>query len=257
MRSIGTLIAIALLAAAGCGGTSGPAAPGAAPLPIVADTAHYTFYCAPGDSVDAQWQETYHEWATARLGVQLSRKIGYFKYRSRQDMGDHTGRYNTNGYADTARGEIHTLWSTDNHEVVHLFMAALGDAPGLFSEGVAVAFQTDPARADFQSRINGEEIHHAARRYLDSGLLVLPLDRIIETSGFRSLPDSTLSYCEAGSFVRFLMDRFGLDRVVGFFQSGVRSDDLRAAIKSRFRDAFGFEFEHAEAEWLEVLRALD
>lgn len=248
-------IVISLLAAAACSGSSSPLSPSRPPLPLASSSAHYEYHFAPGDTVDAGWQERYHEWATARLGVQLPRKVGYYKYQSRQEMGDHTGRYNTNGFADVARFEIHVLEPTDNHEVVHLLMSVIGNSSALFSEGVAVAFQTDPANGVFESRFNREEVHHAARRYLDSGELILPLDRIIETNGFRAITDSVLSYREAGSFVRFLIDRYGLDRFLAFYRSGLMPDSAKAVIKARFQNTIGVTFDEAEAAWLDMLRA--
>lgn len=246
---------VAVVVTAACGGSSSDvASPSQPPLPVGVETAHYTFHYAQGDSVNAAWQEPYHEWATARLGVTLPKRIGYYKYQSRQAMGEHTGHYNTNGYADTDRLEIHTLWATDNHEVVHLFMSTVGQSTGLFSEGVAVAFQCDPAAGDFESRFNGEEVHHAARRYLASGELVLPLSRIIETQGFRAITDSTMSYREAGSFVRFLIDRYGLDRFLAFYGSGVVVDSTAVTISSRFASTMGVSIEDAEAAWLQLLR---
>lgn len=235
-------------------GSRNPTSPTQPSLPLVSESTHYDYHYAPGDTVDSAWQETYHQWATARLGVQLPRKIGYYKYRSRQEMGDYTGTYNTNAYADPVRLEIHTLWSTDNHEVVHLFMSTFGQDPALFAEGVAVAFQTDPTKGTFDSVFNGEEVHHAARRYLQSGELVLPLDRIIETKGFRAISDSTLVYREAGSFVRFLIDMYGLDRFLALYRSATGPDDAADTVKRHFQSAMGLTFEEAESAWLSMLR---
>ena len=246
-------IVLTVLVTAGCGGSS-PSSPSETPLPVVAETEHYVFHAASAGSVDTAWQEVYHRWAVGRLGVQPPRKIGYYKYTSRQDMGDHTGKYNTNAYADTSAFEIHTLFSTDNHEVVHLFMSLIGDAPGLFSEGIAVAFSTDPKAGDFESKFNGVEVHAAARTYLETGQLVLPLDRILENKSFRDIPDSVLSYREAGSFVRFLIDRYGLDRVLALFPGGSYTDSA-AAIRGRFEAAFSVTVAQAEDAWLEMLRS--
>jgi len=248
-----TVLALAILAVAACG--SSPASPSAPPLPVSSETEHYVFHAAAGDTVDGAWQEAYHQWAVSRLGVQPGRKIGYYKYTSRTDMGDHTGSYNTNAYADPVRFEIHTLWPTDNHEVVHLFMSLIGESTALFSEGMAVAFQTDPVKGVLESRFNGEEVHSAARRYLQGGQLVLPLDRIIETSGFRSIADPTLAYREAGSFMRFLIDRHGLETVLAFFRAGGSPTDGAETLKTRFRAAFGQTFGEAEVAWLDMLRA--
>jgi hypothetical protein len=251
MRCTAVLV-VAILAASGCG--SSPASPSAPPLPVSSETGHYVFHAEAGDAVDAAWQESYHVWAIGRLGVQPGRKIGYFKYLSREDMGAHTGNYNTNGYADPTTFEIHTLWPRDNHEVVHLFMSLVGESTALFSEGMAVSFQTDPAKGNFDAVFNGEEVHHAARRYLQSGELVLPLDRIIETTGFRAVTDATLAYREAGSFMRFLADRYGLDKVLAFFRSGGSFSDTASTVKAKFRAAIGVAFEEAEAAWLAMLR---
>ena len=246
-------IVLTVLAAAGCGGSS-PSSPSRTPLLVVAETEHYVFHAASAGSVDTAWQEVYHRWAVGRLGVQPPRKIGYYKYTSRQDMGDHTGKYNTNAYADASAFEVHTLFSSDNHEVVHLFISLIGDAPGLFSEGIAVAFSTDPTAGDFESKFNGVEVHAAARTYLETGQLVLPLDRILDNESFRSIPDSVLSYREAGSFVRFLIDRYGLDRVLALFPGGSYADSA-AAVTGRFEAAFGVTVTQAEAAWLEMLRS--
>jgi hypothetical protein len=254
MRGFRLAAAFTLTAWAAAGCDSPPSSPSRSPLPVAAETAHYVFHAGQGDTLDTAWQEAYHSWAIGRLGVQPARKIGYYKYTSRTDMGDRTGRYNTNGYADPAAFEIHTLWPTDNHEVVHLFMSLVGQSTALFSEGMAVAFQTDPVRGIFESRFNGEEVHAAARRYLAAGQLVLPLDRIVETNGFRSISDSTLSYRQAGSFVRFLIDHYGLEQVLAFFRSGGSATDTAATVKAGFRAALGATFEEAEAAWLEMLR---
>ncbi len=253
MRRLAVLVLGCVVAAPACGGKS-PAAPKVPPLPVAEESAHYTFHYAPGDSVEAARQEAYHVWATGRLGVQLPRKIDYYKYRTRQEMGDHTGKYDTNGFGEPGTLTIHTLGSWDNHEVVHVYMSTLGQSCSLFSEGIAVAFETDPANGDFVPRFQMEDVHVSARRYLATGQLVLPLDRLIETKSFWEFSDTTLTYREAGSFVRFLLDQYGLDRFLAFYRSGVQVFDSRATIKSHFSSTMGVSFETAEGAWLEMLR---
>lgn len=245
-----------VLLAQSCGGGAGtPTAPSLQPLPVTAETLGFRYHYSAGDSVDTSWQESYHAWATARLGVQIPRKIDYFKYRSRQDMGDHTGRYNTNGFADPAKFEIHTLWSTDNHEVVHIYTALVGRPSDFFNEGIAVAFQTDPPAGNFESVFNGQAVHQACRQYLQLGTLALPLDRMVTTNDFRAISDDVLSYREAGSFVRFLLDSYGPNRVLEFFRISGRDDNL-STVKQRFATAFGVSLENAEAAWTAMLEAL-
>ncbi|TAK13307.1 MAG: hypothetical protein EPO35_10470 [Acidobacteria bacterium] len=238
------------LSAASCGG---PVAPSKPPLPVGSESADYRFHYVAGDHVDAEWQQNYHAWATARLGVQLPRKIEYYKYQSRQNMGEHTGKYNTNGFAEPSTFEIHTLWPTDNHEVVHIYTALVGRPPDFFNEGIAVAFQTDPAKGLFDSVFNGVEVHQACRQYLQAGTLVVPLDRVIGTSDFRGITDSTLSYREAGSFMRFVLDRYGVSRTLDFFRASTSTDGIET-MKARFQAALGEPLATAEGAWLAMLR---
>jgi hypothetical protein len=241
------------VAAAQCGGSSGPTSPSQTPLPVVNETANFRYHYASGDQVDGGWMETYHAWATTRLGIRVPQKIDYYKYQSRSAMGDHTGHYNTNAFANPERFEIHTLWPTDNHEVVHVYTALVGRPSDFFNEGIAVAFQTNPATGDFESVFNGQQVHSACRQYLQLGTLVVPLDRIITTTGFRAVTDDVLSYRESGSFVRFAIDRYGIERVLEFFRVSGR-DDSAATIKTRFQTALGVSLESAETDWLAMLR---
>jgi hypothetical protein len=236
-----------------CGGSGGPTAPSHPPLPVANESASFRYHYVTGDSVDATWQEAYHAWATARLGVQLPQKIDYYKYVSRQAMGDQTGHYDTNAFAEPSRFEIHTLWPTDNHEVVHVYTALVGRPSDFFNEGIAVAFQTNPAAGNFESVFNGQEVHSACRQYLQAGTLVVPLDRVATTTSFRGVSDQVLSYREAGSFVRFAIDRYGVERVLQFFKISGRDDSL-ATIKDRFSSAVGVSIETAEGDWLAMLR---
>jgi hypothetical protein len=246
----GILCGSAIATLAACGG---PTAPSRGALPMGGESASYRYYYVAGDRVDAEWQETYHAWATAQLRLQVPRKIEYYKYRTRQEMGDHTGNYNTNGFAEPARFEIHTLWPTDNHEVVHIYTALVGRPSDFFNEGIAVAFQTNPAGGDFQATFNGQQVHQACRQYLQSGTLILPLARMVQTNDFRAIGDDVLSYREAGSFVRFVIDTYGVEKTLELFRISTRDDGL-ATISARFTTAFGVSMDAAETAWMTMLR---
>jgi hypothetical protein len=248
LKTIGVMALLTLAAA--CGGSSGtPSSPTPSPLPLAAESANFRYYYSPGDSVEVQRQEAFHEWAVARLGIVLPQKIDYRKYTSRADMGSRTGHYNTNGFAEPELFTIHTLFSWDNHETVHIYTARVGMPPEFFNEGIAVAFQTNPLAGDYEPRYEGQQVHDAVRLYRQSGQLLLPLSRIVTTSGFRGISDSVLSYREAGSFVAFLITRFGMDDVLAFFRASTRDDSV-AVIELQFQQAFGTTLAVAEAEWL-------
>ena len=207
-----------------------------------------------GDTVDIGWQETYNSWALARLGVAPPQKIEYRKYLSRDAMGRCTGNYSTNGYAEPERWRVHTIWPRDNHEIVHIYTAMVGRPSDFFNEGIAVAFQTDPLAGTYEAVFNGQEVHAACRAYLRAGQLPLPVANYATTSPCRSIPDQVLSYRYAGSFVRFLIDRYGVPTVLEFFRSAGGRDESIASIRSRSQAVFSRTFEELEADWLAMLR---
>ena len=85
------------------------------------------------------------------------------------------------------------------------------------------------------------------------GTLVVPLERVMTTTAFRAVTDSVLSYREAGSFMRFTIDRYGIERVLEFFRISSRTDSV-TVIKERFQTAFGVSMDDVEREWLAMLR---
>jgi hypothetical protein len=169
-------------------------------------------------------------------------------------MGRYTGNSTTNGFAEPTLWRFHTIWPQDNHEIVHIYTAMVGRPSDFFSEGIAVAFQTDPPRGVFTASFNGVDVHEACRTYLRSGTLPLPLASYVTTTGFRGMSDQVLSYRYAGSFVRFLIERYGLPTVLQFFRPGSRDESL-AAIRARLQDAFGRSLEDLAEDWLTLLRS--
>jgi hypothetical protein len=101
---------------------------------------------------------------------------------------------------------------------------------------------------------NGEPVHQACRLYLQIRTLALPLDRVVTTNDFRAMSDEVLSYREAGSFMRFVLDTYGTDRVREFFRISTRDDTL-TTIRQRFSTAIGISLADAETAWTTMLRA--
>lgn len=243
------MLVVLVLVSAGCDSPSGP---DAMPLPLQRETAGMRYYYAAGDTIDVDWQEAFNAWAIERIGVRPPQPLEYYKYRSRSDMGAHIGVSSTNGYSEPELFKIHTIWPMDNHEVVHVLSAMVGRPSDFFNEGFAVSFQTDPQHNDFTVRFNGQHVHEACRTYLSSGVLPRPLVSYVTTIGFRSIPDTTMSYRMAGSFVLYLTERFGLPSVLAFLRGGGRDESL-ATIQARMQSVFGVSVEAAESGWLAVV----
>jgi hypothetical protein len=252
----GVLPAGLLVLCAACGGSpASPSPPPAgSPLPLVAETSAMRYYHEPGDTIHVDRQEAFNAWALARLAVVLPQKVEYRKYLSRDAMGRYTGNASTNGFAEPSLWRFHTIWPFDNHEAVHVYTAVVGRPSDFFNEGIAVSFQTDPAAGDFTVRFNGQQVHDACRAYQASGVLPLPLSRYVTTTGFRGIPDATLSYRFAGSFVLYLTERFGMPAVLRFFEVNDRNESLDT-IRARVQAVFGMPLEDLESGWLSMLRS--
>ena len=198
---------IPVLLAACSGSPTSPSATGPS-LSERRATAHFDFAWSPGDHVDTEWQEAFHEWATRELQVTVTRRISYSKYVSPAHMlALHYGPGNVNAWADPDLFTVHTIWPTDSHEVIHLYASTFGRATSLLNEGLAVAYQVDPIRGDMTPRWNNRHVHDVSANWRKQGRL-FALERLLTIDQFRAV-DSQVSYPEAGSFVRYLLDAHG------------------------------------------------
>ncbi len=226
------------------------------PLTETARTAHFVFHYAPGDPVNADWQERFYEWATATIGVTTDRPIEYYKYLSRDHMREVIGVGNSNAHAVFRTFALHTLWGADNHETVHLLMsrfAAPGPVP-LLSEGFDVAHQVDPVKGDFQPKWNGKYLPEHLAAFRADGRFVPPT-QMLTIKAFRTV-DDLVSYPISGAFTRYLIDRFGYAKVKELLTRG-KPDDTEATVRAEFVSVMGATVEELEARWLKDLTTKD
>jgi len=215
-------------------------------LTVRAESPHFTFHFAPGDQVDVERQEAHYRWAAGLLGIALPQKVEYFKYRDRSHIQRLTGR-NANGWADPEAFAVHAIQPYNPHEAVHVYTALLGRPSDFFNEGIAVALSTDPLASDYDPTYDGvTPVHQWARQQLRIGGL-LPLAEVVTTDEFRGLDEWT-GYQEAGSFIQFLDQQYGMDGLAAFFALGGR-DDSRGRIRDDFAASYGVTLEEAEARW--------
>jgi hypothetical protein len=216
----------------------------------MSETAHYVFRASEGDTINTEWQERYHAWVTAALGVVPRQKILYNKYTSRAHMQATIGVGNTNAFADPTAYAVHTLWPIDNHEVVHLLTSNWGSPGALVNEGMAVAFQIDPAR-DLTPRWSGTPLNDLTRQFRQQGRFV-PLAMLAETASWRN-QDSNVAYPESGSFMRWLIDEYGLDRVRGLYSRAAGPNESGAGVRETFVAVYAQTLDDLERAWIAFL----
>jgi hypothetical protein len=244
-KTVSGLIGVCVAALSCGGGPTGPSAANPA-LTQITNSTHYVVRAAPGDSVDVAWQEQYFDWVTTALQLGPSPPLEYNKYRDRAHLKALTGK-ETNGFAEPGTPRFHTIWPIDNHEVVHtLVILQIGHPPALFSEGVAVAHQADPARGLLFPRWNGTDVHLLARDYDAAGRLPA-LSSLLRSNGFFD-HDTNITYPCAGSFVRYLIDTRGLENFKSYLRDAT-FDDAASTTEARFQAAYGQALSLVWNEW--------
>ena len=210
------------------------------------ETSNFIFHYSAGDFVYAERSEAFHNWVVSLLGVTCPKKIDYYKYKDYDQMRRIWGKTAV-AWADSGSFSIHHYALWDNHECVHLLTNLIGKPPGFFNEGIAVALSTDPYNGDLEGRWYGMSVHYWGKRFKDEGTLI-PLNDLLESNDFWGY-EPGITYPESGSFVRFLIDTYGLDKMKSIFQS-VNYGDSKDEIKQKFQSIYGFSLDQAEAEWL-------
>jgi len=253
-RAFVILPVLALLAAAtGCSDSSTvPYVKGNALMELTQtiETENFTFHYTPGDQVEVARSEAYHRWAVAFLGVACPKKVDYYKLKDRDQFVRLSDSWGT-GFAVVEEFGVWTYLPWQNHECFHLYSLLIGHPPVFFSEGIAVAYQVDPSQGDFEAREkNGERVHDIARRYKEEGRLY-PVANILDRTGWYA-SDYTTTYVQAGSFVRYLADLYGIEPLKEVFRKVGRNDE-RADVKAKFAAIYGRTIEDVEKNWLAFL----
>ncbi len=164
----------------------------------------------------------FHEFTYERLRrtlrVSPSQKVVCFVYRDAAQKNRLTGGGRTNFTKPWLR-QVHLLRSdvreTLRHEMVHVLAAdfgypvlGIGVNAGVV-EGLAVALDRSS---------NGESIHRAAAQIFSTGYAGSVEQLFTLTGFFRS--NSAVSYTLAGSFSRYLIERFGVRNYKTFYRTG-------------------------------------
>lgn len=196
----------------------------------------------------AQLHEFYFDQLVRALRVQPSRKIHTFLYASSDQKGRLIGAGGTN-LAKPWLWQLHiNLGDVDGslkHELVHVLAAEFGFPllrvgvnSGLI-EGLAVAME----RMEFEEPIN----RLAGMAFAAGG--TPDLVSLFSLSGFMKAP-AGVSYTLAGSFCRFLIDRYGMRRFKLLYRTGefeiLYGQTLPALLHDWRKTMTGFRYSEAD-----------
>lgn len=236
------------------------------------ETKHFVFYIPKGDKVDITAQEQFYEYITGLFGIESKDKIIYVKCRDDKDMkrvwGDENNGIKIGGvageYNEKNGNLVPIIISTkewENHELVHVLQPPDSKSTTFFNEGLAVAFSINPLKNNYipSHRLMFDlsiPITFLQPLIIEKGDYI-SIDEILTSEEFEVVSGlfltTTTAYLEAGSFVRYLIDVYGLEK---FFQFLKLSDylDSKELTKEKFLKIYDISIQEMEKQWLDFLK---
>jgi hypothetical protein len=202
----------------------------------------YVYRFLPGDAVPTEarrFNEASLRIVEEFLGVEGPRSILFVKYPDLDAKEEYVG-LRGNAHA-RGENEIHSIFPSDRHEIVHILARAWGNPPPLLAEGLAV---------HLSGAWQGRPVAEYARGVLEKGSS-LALADLLDAADFRAKPDLA-TYAIAGAFVEWILETHGksaLKTLYGKASASAPVADLRRAIE----EVLGMKVEEADArvrEWL-------
>ncbi len=193
------------------------------------------FRWLPGDGVPEkarQFNPESRKPGAELRGTEGPAAVSYFKYPDVAVKEEYSGR---GGNGHVQGDEIHTIWATDRHEIVHILARPWGDPPALLGEGLAV---------HLSGAWQGRPVSEAARAILEAGKWI-PLDDLLDTQAFRQR-DDLATYGIAGAFSAWIAEVHGKEKLKALFarlKAAAPVEENRGA----FREVLGLSPDEADA----------
>ena len=257
--AVAALVALALYLQSGALGFSVDTSDVKAALPGRYESEHFIIRYSANPSLSEQMEviANDHEFRRAQLvrdlGVDPPGKITSFYFENPDQKHALMGARNVY-MAKPWRHEIYVNHQDFPHEVLrheiaHIMAGSFGDPifevsagrvlglPVYFNvgliEGIAVA-------TDWPDHFNKALTPHQSVKAMEELGMEQPVDRLFST-GFLSL-SSARSYTLAGSYLRFLLDRYGIAKLAALYENG-----------GDFHQAYGVNQPELSAQWREVI----
>jgi len=225
------------------------------------DTKHFQVYCARTSpamqNVEAigTEREAAFEKISKLLEVNYPEPIRLVLYSDAESKLRDTGHTGNGLACDNNLVEIYGKLDP-YHELTHVLSGRLGDPPAMSNEGLAV-YVSESMGADALKQLGspGLKRDDAVAAHRKQGQFIL-LDELFALTDIG--PDSsrpTISFPEAGSFVKFLILNYGLEKFRQAYKSLENSDSADSIRKNRetFRTIYGGFPADMERGWLATL----
>jgi hypothetical protein len=226
------------IAAIASGSLLVPRAADSGDLAKVATTAHAVYFAAHARDVDVRRSEAFMERLDALFGPPPAGwRVQYYRHASASELQARFGAPAT-GVTDLRTGRVDSVRPYHPHELVHAATGRVGLPPMFFVEGLAVALTSE-------GRWRGSEIDSIAAEFLAAR------GDLRDVLLHFALEQADRDYALAGSFVAFLLDRYGIEPLVAFVRA---CDEAPGASGRALRSSYGKSFGALAAEWQSALK---
>jgi hypothetical protein len=192
----------------------------------------------PSGAVESQ--QRLFEYFAGRLGIESDVVVGYYLYPDTATIKDALSLQG-HQYISYDDLEIHTVNPNDNHEIIHFITDEYGIPPKAIAEGTVFWLH---------GKWFDKPIDELAAFYLGRGALP-SIEKMLNYNQFAML-DPTISWPAAASFVAFIVDRWGTERLIELYKeiAGFNSYEI---FSHAFEKVYGIPCQDVEEQWHLVL----
>ncbi|NIM20331.1 MAG: hypothetical protein GTO51_08890 [Candidatus Latescibacteria bacterium] len=185
-------------------------------------------------------QQSLYEEYCRRLGVTSDARISYYLY---PDSSTIKRMLSLKGvfYISWDDQEIHTIQPYEDHEIIHIITDPFGTPPRSICEGTVFYLQ---------GGFRGKPLHPVARQFLAEKKLP-SLTSLIDYNRFVFLP-SSLSLPSIGSFVAFIVETWGMERLIELYRAA-KGANAYLTFGPSFERVYGVSAGEAETRWRQFL----
>lgn len=204
-----------------------------------ATTENFVFHWLPGNPMpegSREAQQGIFNYIEQRLGLQSNVVINYYFY---PDTTTIRSMLSLKGYQYVSWDDVefHSVNANDNHEVVHFMTDPIGRPPRAMAEGLVFWLHDD---------VDGMPIEQAMGTLVRADLFP-PLRNLLDYNLFTAV-DPRISMPCAASFIGFLVDRFGMEKLMDLFAAANGSNSYDSAAIA-VEKTYGIPLTELEAAW--------
>ncbi len=143
------------------------------------------------------------------------------------------------------------------HETAHIIAGELGEPPALFNEGFAVYISEALGGDSIDSpSAPSKKINNVTADYFHNNNLI-PLANLFKFAEIGSVESQyAIAYPEAGSFIKFIIEKYGIDKFLETYKSLENSYDpiISNNNRKRFEEIYNISLTDIEQLWLSSLK---